>query len=118
MTHPKSSDYKEDEIILARFAKALGHPARIAIMKHLASMADCCFTDILNELPIAQSTVSQHLKELKDSGFIQGTIDPPKVRYCIDKECWEKAQVLFEQLFERKLCNNAAGKCLSKTDLI
>lgn len=95
MSHPKSTDYKDDEIALARFAKALGHPARIAIMKHLASMTDCCFTDILNELPIAQSTVSQHLSELKDSGLIQGNIEPPKVKYCVNKENWETAQDLF-----------------------
>jgi DNA-binding transcriptional ArsR family regulator len=95
MSHPKSTDYKDDEIALARFAKALGHPARIAIMKHLASMTDCCFTDIHNELPIAQSTVSQHLSELKDSGLIQGNIEPPKVKYCINKENWKKAQDLF-----------------------
>lgn len=95
MSHPTSTDYKADEIALARFAKALGHPARIAIMKHLASMTDCCFTDILNELPISQSTVSQHLKELKDSGLIQGNTEPPKVKYCVNKENWEKAQNLF-----------------------
>jgi ArsR family transcriptional regulator len=103
MAHPKSTDYKEEEIALARFAKALGHPARIAIMNHLASLSGCCFTDILNELPIAQSTVSQHLKELKDSGLIQGTIDPPKVKYCVDKEKWEKAKSLFEDLFNQKI---------------
>jgi DNA-binding transcriptional ArsR family regulator len=97
MAHPKSTDYKDDEIALARFAKALGHPARISIMKHLASMTDCCFTDILNELPIAQSTVSQHLNELKDSGLIQGNIEPPKVKYCINAENWKKAQDLFYQ---------------------
>ena len=95
MSYPKSTDYKEDEIALARFAKALGHPARISIMKHLASMTDCCFTDILHELPISQSTVSQHLNELKDSGLIQGTIEPPKVKYCVNKDNWRKAQELF-----------------------
>jgi ArsR family transcriptional regulator len=95
MSHPKSIDYKADEIALARFAKALGHPARISIMKHLASMSDCCFTDILNELPIAQSTVSQHLKELKNSGLIQGNIEPPKVKYCVNVENWKTAQELF-----------------------
>jgi ArsR family transcriptional regulator len=95
MAYPKSIEYKDDEIALARFAKALGHPARIAIMKHLASMADCCFTDILNELPIAQSTVSQHLSELKDAGLIKGNINPPKVMYCIDPDIWKKAQELF-----------------------
>lgn len=100
MTHPKSIDYKNDEIALARFAKALGHPARIAIMKHLASMSDCCFTDILNELPIAQSTVSQHLSELKDAGLIRGNIAPPKVMYCIDPDTWKKAQELFHTFLE------------------
>jgi ArsR family transcriptional regulator, arsenate/arsenite/antimonite-responsive transcriptional repressor len=103
MAHPISTDYKNEEIALARFAKALGHPARIAIMNHLSSMSDCCFTDILNGLPIAQSTVSQHLTELKDSGLIKGTIDPPKVKYCIDKENWEKARGLFKQLFDQKI---------------
>lgn len=95
MTYPKSIDYKEDEIALARYAKALGHPARIAIMKHLAAMADCCFTDILNVLPIAQSTVSQHLSELKDAGLIRGNITPPRVYYCIDPDNWKRAQELF-----------------------
>ena len=97
MAYPVSNDYKDDEIALARFAKALGHPARIAIMKHLASITDCCFTDIHNELPIAQSTVSQHLRELKDSGLIKGSIEPPRVMYCIDQVNWEKAQELFNQ---------------------
>lgn len=100
MAYPKSVDYEEDEIALARFAKALGHPARIAIMKHLASMADCCFTDILNELPIAQSTVSQHLSELKDSGLIKGNLEPPKVMYCIDVDNWKKAQTLFHNFLD------------------
>jgi ArsR family transcriptional regulator, arsenate/arsenite/antimonite-responsive transcriptional repressor len=95
MAYPKSIDYHEEEIALARFAKALGHPARVAIMKHLASMSDCCFTDLLNELPIAQSTVSQHLKELKNSGLIQGNVEPPRVRYCIDPVNWKRAQELF-----------------------
>jgi DNA-binding HxlR family transcriptional regulator len=107
MTHPKSIDYREDEIALARFAKAMGHPARIAILKHLASMSDCCFTDIHNELPIAQSTVSQHLSELKDSGLIQGNINPPKVMYCIDVENWNKAQQLFHSFLDKL---KSAGK--------
>jgi ArsR family transcriptional regulator, arsenate/arsenite/antimonite-responsive transcriptional repressor len=111
MAHPKSIDYKEDEIALARFAKALGHPARIAIMKHLASMADCCFTDILNELPIAQSTVSQHLSELKDSGLIKGNIEPPKVMYCIDEVNWKKAQELFYNFLEGTKSENNSSKC-------
>ena len=110
MTHPKSIDYKEDEIALARYAKALGHPARIAIIKYLASMSDCCFTDILNELPIAQATVSQHLKELKDSGLIQGNIEPPKVKYCINQENWNKAQEMFYSFLgsAKSVCKNSS----------
>jgi ArsR family transcriptional regulator, arsenate/arsenite/antimonite-responsive transcriptional repressor len=111
MSHPTSTDYKDDEIALARFAKALGHPARIAIMKHLASMTDCCFTDILNELPIAQSTVSQHLSELKDSGLIQGNIDPPKVKYCVNSENWKKAQELFYDFLGNPKTAPKKSKC-------
>lgn len=72
----------------ARFAKALGHPARIAILRHLASLDKCRFTDISNELRLANSTVYQHLAELKKAGLIQGNIDPPKLQYCINFENW------------------------------
>ena len=71
---------------MARFAKAMGHPARIAILQFLASQECCFFGDIHEELPIAKATVSQHLKELKEAGLIQGEIEAPKVRYCINKE--------------------------------
>lgn len=97
----RSTDYKADEVLLARFAKALGHPARIAILKLLASMDTCYCGEIVEELPIAQATVSQHLKELKDSGLIQGSIEPPKIRYCLDPENWEKAQRLFKDFWKQ-----------------
>jgi predicted transcriptional regulator len=96
----KSTNYKEDEVQLARFAKALSHPARIAILKLLGSMDTCFCGEIVEELPIAQATVSQHLKELKDSGLIQGCIEPPKVRYCIEPENWKKAQQLFSVFWQ------------------
>lgn len=96
-----STDYKEDEILMARFAKALSHPARIAIVKLLASMDTCFCGEIVEELPIAQATVSQHLKELKDSGLIQGSIEPPKIRYCIEPENWKKAQKLFTDFWQQ-----------------
>jgi DNA-binding transcriptional ArsR family regulator len=76
--------------------KALGHPARIAILKFLAIENTCFCGEIVDVLPIAQATVSQHLKELKDAGLIQGSIEPPKVRYCIDLENWKKAKKLFD----------------------
>jgi DNA-binding transcriptional ArsR family regulator len=101
MSHPKSINYKEDEINLARYAKALGHPARIAILKFLASTDTCFCGEIVDELPIAQATVSQHLKELKNAGLIRGSIEPPKVRYCIDPENWKKSSRFFEDLFKK-----------------
>ena len=91
---------------LARFAKALGHPARIAIMKFLAQQETCYFGDIHEELPIAQATVSQHLKELKDAGLIQGEIETPKVKYCIVRENWEYASELFAEFFKTEICKN------------
>jgi ArsR family transcriptional regulator len=98
----KNNDYSIDNEQLARFAKAMGHPARITILQFLASMDSCYFGDIHNELPIAKATVSQHLKELKEAGLIQGEIETPKVKYCINKENWEKAQVFFEIFFSNK----------------
>ena len=91
---------------LARFAKALGHPARIAIMKFLAKQETCYFGDIHEELPIAQATVSQHLKELKDAGLIQGEIETPKVKYCIVREKWEYARELFAEFFQTEICKD------------
>lgn len=111
MAYKPSSNYKEDEISLARFAKALGHPARIAIMKYLTSLDTCCFGDINKELPIAKATVSQHLTELKDAGLIKGSIDPPKVNYCVNKENWIKAKQLFEKIFYNNDIENTNKKC-------
>lgn len=89
---PKSKAYSPNEVELAKYCKALGHPARVAIMRLLLSKSDCMCGDIVRELPLAQSTVSQHLKELKEAGLIQGNITPPKVKYCVNRENWEKAK--------------------------
>ena len=99
MNTDKNNEYNIDNEQLARFAKAMGHPTRITILHFLASMESCYFGDIHNELPIAKATVSQHLKELKDAGLIQGEIETPKVKYCINKENWDKAQSFFETFF-------------------
>ena len=85
---------------LAKFAKALSHPTRLEIL-HLLSTQSCCFTgDLVEVLPISQSTVSQHLKELKKAGLIQGEINPPKIKYCINQENWRKAKLLFAAFFK------------------
>lgn len=84
---------------LARFAKALGHPIRIAILQMLANQSCCYHGDMSEILPIAKSTLSQHLNELKDAGLIQGTITLPTVKYCINQENWEKAKNMFSAFF-------------------
>ncbi len=104
-----NKDYTIDQERLARFAKAMGHPARIAILNFLAQQNCCFFGDIHEVLPIAKATVSQHLKELKDAGLIQGSIEPPKVKYCINKENWIIAQKLFSAIFNQ--INLEKGNC-------
>jgi len=85
---------------LAKYAKALGHPTRIEILNYLDKQS-CCFTgDLVEVLPIAQSTISQHLKELKNAGLIKGEVNPPKIRYCIDQENWNKAKSFFCNFFD------------------
>lgn len=91
---------------LARFAKAMGHPARTAILQFLAKQETCYFGDIHEDLPIAKATVSQHLKELKEAGLIQGEIETPKVRYCINRDNWQYAKSLFGDFFNEYICKN------------
>lgn len=98
LTEQEKSANDQEE--MAKFAKALAHPTRLEILR-LLSTQSCCFTgDLVAILPIAQSTVSQHLKELKNAGLIQGEINPPKIKYCINKENWKKARILFAAFFE------------------
>lgn len=94
---------------MARFAKAMGHPARVAILEYLARQNTCYFGDIHEELPIAKATVSQHLKELKEAGLIQGEVEPPKVKYCIHRENWRLAGKLFEAFFGQGSAHD--GEC-------
>ena len=91
-------NHTEQNEQLVRFAKAMGHPTRIAILKFLATQDCCFFGDIHEVLPISKATVSQHLSQLKDAGLIQGEIFPPKVKYCINPKNWEKAKELFNEL--------------------
>ena len=102
MNEKKEYTYRQEK--LARFAKALGHPARVAIVQFLAKQETCYFGDIHEELPIAKATVSQHLSELKDAGLIQGEIETPKVKYCINKENWRLAKELFREFIGQDIC--------------
>ncbi|WP_299582940.1 ArsR/SmtB family transcription factor [uncultured Sunxiuqinia sp.] len=93
--------FTDEQVQLARFAKAMGHPVRLYVLELLNSQA-CCYSGDLSEvLPIAKSTLSQHLKELKEAGLIQGETEAPKVKYCINRENWLKAQDLFQKLMNR-----------------
>ena len=91
--------YTLQEEKMARYAKALSHPARVYILRFLDRQCACYVGNIVDELPMAQSSVSQHLKELKNAGLIQGTVEPPKIKYCINRKNWEEAQILFSNFF-------------------
>jgi len=87
----------EDQKTIARFAKAMGHPVRMYVLEILSTQSCCYSGDLTEVLPIAKSTLSQHLKELKDAGLIQGEIEAPKIKYCLNRENWKLAQDLFKK---------------------
>ncbi len=95
----KIINYSERQLLLAKYAKALSHPARIAILEVLLKRQTCICGDIVEELPIAQSTVSQHLKELKEAGLIKGSIEGVTVCYCIDENAWANASQFLQGIF-------------------
>ena len=87
----------EDQKSIARFAKAMAHPVRLYVLE-LLSKQSCCYSGDLTEvLPIAKSTLSQHLKELKDAGLIQGETEAPKIKYCLNRDNWDEARSLFNK---------------------
>ncbi len=100
MGYAKTTAFTARDNRIARYAKALSHPARIAIVQLLIRKRSCICGDIVDELPLSQSTVSQHLRELKDAGLIKGDIDGVKVCYCIDTKEWENAKAALATLFD------------------
>lgn len=109
MGFSKTDVFSQEDNVVARFAKALGHPARIAILRILIKRQVCICGDIVEELPLAQSTISQHLKELKAAGLVKGEIEGAKVCYCIDKIAWEKAREALGAFLDTG--NGASQKC-------
>lgn len=105
----KKEEFSQKEQDLAAFAKALSHPARIAILKILAQKNECICGEIVDVLPLAQSTVSQHLKELKNAGLIDGSIDGPRSCYCINWKAFEKFTNDMSELFTKLKTKN--DKC-------
>lgn len=104
----KTEEFSVKDNKIAAYAKALAHPARVAILQLLLRKQACICGDIVEELPLSQSTVSQHLKELKAAGLIKGDIDGVKICYCIDEKEWAQARAYFDRLFATY---TAAGKC-------
>lgn len=102
----KTEEFTVKQNKIARYMKALGHPARIAILEVLIKKQACICGDIVDELPLSQSTVSQHLKELKDTGLIKGDIEGVKVCYCIDEKEWEVAKTYIANLFNSNVKTN------------
>ncbi len=100
MAVTKKEVFSPEEQELARLAKAMAHPARIAILKVLAQKCECICGEIVEVLPLAQSTVSQHLKELKDAGLISGNVDGPRSCYCINQDAFVKLNQSFRDLFD------------------
>lgn len=90
----------EEQQKVARYAKAMGHPIRMYVLD-LLSKQSCCYSGDLTEyLPIVKSTLSQHLKELRDAGLVQGEIEAPRIKYCLNKENWKEAQDLFRKFLK------------------
>ena len=111
MAFHKKEEFGKREQELADFAKALSHPARIAILKVLAKQTECICGEIVDVLPLAQSTVSQHLRELKNAGLIEGTVDGPRSCYCIDWKAFEKFNADMNGLFSQLKTNYSKACC-------
>ncbi|WP_300675169.1 metalloregulator ArsR/SmtB family transcription factor [Soonwooa sp.] len=102
----KSDIFSEEQNKLAGFFKVLGHPARVAILQHIINQKSCICNDLVEELGLAQATISQHLKELKNIGIIKGSIEGKSVCYCIDEEKWKQIQQDFDGFFNQNVGTN------------
>lgn len=100
----KADLFTEEQNTFAVIGKAFSHPARIAILQHLLKANACINSDLVNELGLAQATISQHLKELKAIGIIKGTVEGVSMNYCIDQENWKKVSTMFDQFFSQHPC--------------
>ena len=100
-TMDKPEVISETQKTMARFAKAMGHPIRMYVLELLVKQSCCYSGDLTEVLPIAKSTLSQHLKELKDAGLILGEIESPKIKYCLNQENWKVAQSLFNSFLNK-----------------
>lgn len=104
----KSEIFTEKQNRLANLLKAIAHPARLAILQHLIKANACINSDLVEELGLAQATISQHLKELKNVGLVQGTVEGTRICYCIDPKVWKQYKQELDALF---VANTGEGNC-------
>jgi len=104
----KTEIFTDQQNEIALFAKALGHPARVSILEHLFRIDTCVCGDLVNEIGLAQATISQHLKELKNLGLIQGSVEGTSVCYCINKENWTKMKSLLSTFLDQDIQNTSS----------
>lgn len=107
----KTEMFSEKVNELAKMAKVLGHPARLSILEYLIKTNACVCGDLVEEIGLAQATISQHLKELKSAGFIKGTIEGTSVCYCIDKDNWNSIKLMFTDFFDQKTSEKTTKCC-------
>jgi|SRR5699024_7974858 len=103
MKNRKKPNYTEEQNQIAVFAKAFSHPARVAILQHLFKIEECICGDLVEEIGLAQSTISQHLKELKNLKLIKGTVEGPRICYCIDFENWSKMKSIVNNFLDQDI---------------
>lgn len=104
----KKIEFSQDVLEIAKFAKAMSHPVRVYILMKLSEMDACCYSgNLIEELPVGRSALSQHLKELKFAGLIQGEIESPYIKYCINRENFEKTKIMCHRFFGKGIKNKS-----------
>ena len=107
----KTNLFTAEQNAFAKMAKVFSHPARVAILQHLLKANACINSDLVQELGLAQATISQHLKELKQVGIIQGSVEGTSMNYCINPKKWKEFQETFNRLFEQHPCCSHQDCC-------
>ena len=102
----KTALFNKRQNRLASLAKAFDHPARIAILEYIINKRSCICNDLVGVLPLSQSTITQHLKELKQTGIIKGEVEGPRVNYCINEKVWVEARENFGGMFSKYIVRN------------
>lgn len=110
MKEVKKVKFTESQQEIADYFRVLSNPARIAILQHIIDQKACICSDLVDEIGLAQATISQHLKEIKDAGIIQGSVEGKSICYCINPEKWKEVQDLFNAFFDQEIIISTSCK--------